>query len=112
MTAPLVTYAVDGRVSIVSLDRPEKLNAIDADMKRVLVERPLYIVHVVVTYVSQKSRSVVRSFGLATVLLYTANCWREARFSRASCWWRLQRKGKSRRRSSRRVITELRSCPD
>ena len=39
MTAPLVTYAVDGRVGIVSLDRPEKLNAIDADMKRVLVER-------------------------------------------------------------------------
>jgi len=39
MTAPLVTYAVDGRVGIVSLDRPEKLNAVDADMKRVLVER-------------------------------------------------------------------------
>jgi len=26
MTAPLVTYAVDGRVGIVSLDRPEKLH--------------------------------------------------------------------------------------
>ncbi len=39
MTAPLVTYAVDGRVGIVVLNRPEKLNAITADFKRTLVER-------------------------------------------------------------------------
>jgi enoyl-CoA hydratase len=39
MTAHLVTYAVDGRVSIVSLNRPEKLNAIDANLKSALVER-------------------------------------------------------------------------
>ena len=39
MTAPLVTYAVDGRVGIVSLNRPEKLNAINADLKRALVGR-------------------------------------------------------------------------
>src|SRR3989441_3200081 len=39
MTAPLVTYAVDGRVGIVSLNRPEKLNAINPDLKRALVER-------------------------------------------------------------------------
>ena len=38
MTAPLVTYAVDGRVGIVSLNRPEKLNAINPDLKRALVE--------------------------------------------------------------------------
>src|SRR3989442_1671705 len=38
MTAPLVTYAVDGRVGIVSLNRPEKLNAINAELKRALVE--------------------------------------------------------------------------
>jgi enoyl-CoA hydratase len=39
MTVQLVTYAVDGRVGIVSLNRPEKLNAISADLKRALVER-------------------------------------------------------------------------
>ena len=39
MTAPLVTYGVDGRVGIVTLNRPYKLNAISADLKRVLVER-------------------------------------------------------------------------
>lgn len=39
MTAPLVTYAVDGRVGIITLDRPDKLNAISLDLKRALVER-------------------------------------------------------------------------
>src|SRR5437879_3370573 len=39
MTAQLVTYAVDGRVGIISLNRPDKLNAISADLKRALVER-------------------------------------------------------------------------
>ena len=39
MTARLVTYAVDGRVGIVTLNRPDKLNAISADLKRELVER-------------------------------------------------------------------------
>jgi enoyl-CoA hydratase/carnithine racemase len=39
MTAELVTYAVDGRVSIVTLNRPEKLNAISVDLKRALVAR-------------------------------------------------------------------------
>ena len=39
MTEPLVTYAVDGRVSVVSLNRPDKLNAISGDLKRALVER-------------------------------------------------------------------------
>jgi len=39
LTAPLVTYGVDGRVGIVSLNRPEKLNAISAELKRALVER-------------------------------------------------------------------------
>jgi enoyl-CoA hydratase/carnithine racemase len=34
-----VTYAVDGRVGIVSLNRAEKLNAISLDLKRTLVER-------------------------------------------------------------------------
>src|SRR5256886_17525608 len=39
MTPPLVTYAADGRVGIVSLNRAEKLNAISADLKKTLVER-------------------------------------------------------------------------
>jgi enoyl-CoA hydratase/carnithine racemase len=39
MTAPLVTYAVDGRVGTVALNRPDKLNAISLDLKRALVER-------------------------------------------------------------------------
>src|SRR5213596_1886210 len=39
MTPPLVTYGVDGRVGLVSLNRPDKLNAISADLKRALIER-------------------------------------------------------------------------
>jgi enoyl-CoA hydratase len=39
MTAPLVTYAVDGRVGVVVLNRPEKLNAITPELKQLLVER-------------------------------------------------------------------------
>src|SRR5256714_1019245 len=39
MTTPLVTYTVDGRVGIVTLNRPEKLNAITPELKRMLVER-------------------------------------------------------------------------
>jgi len=39
MASPLVTYAVDGRVGIVSLNRGDKLNAISGDLKRTLVER-------------------------------------------------------------------------
>ena len=38
MTSPLVTYAVDGRVGVVSLNRGDKLNAISGDLKRALVE--------------------------------------------------------------------------
>jgi enoyl-CoA hydratase/carnithine racemase len=38
-TTPLVTYAVEGRVSVVSLNRPDKLNAISGELKRALVER-------------------------------------------------------------------------
>ena len=39
MTDQLVTYAVDGRVGIVTLNRPDKLNAISGDLKHALVER-------------------------------------------------------------------------
>jgi enoyl-CoA hydratase/carnithine racemase len=39
MPSPLVTYAVDGRVGVVSLNRGDKLNAISGDLKRMLVER-------------------------------------------------------------------------
>src|SRR5437867_12987054 len=39
MTASLVTYAVDGRVGIVTLNRPDKLNAITPELKKLLVER-------------------------------------------------------------------------
>jgi len=35
----LATYAADGRVGIVTLNRPDKLNAINADLKRTLVAR-------------------------------------------------------------------------
>jgi hypothetical protein len=36
---------------------------------------------------TQKSRSVGRRFGRVTVRLYTASCWRNARFSSLSWWW-------------------------
>jgi hypothetical protein len=36
---------------------------------------------------TQKSRSPFRSWGRLAVLLYTASCWRRARFSRASWRW-------------------------
>jgi enoyl-CoA hydratase len=39
MSAPLVTYAVDGRVGMIALNRPDKLNAITPELKRMLVER-------------------------------------------------------------------------
>jgi enoyl-CoA hydratase/carnithine racemase len=39
MSAPLATYAVDGRVGIIALNRPDKLNAITPELKRMLVER-------------------------------------------------------------------------
>src|SRR2546426_6661733 len=39
MTTPLVTYTVDGRVGIVTLNRPEKLNAITPGLTRLLIER-------------------------------------------------------------------------
>src|SRR5713101_9150607 len=38
MTEQLVTYATDGRVGIVTLNRPDKLNAISPELKRTLVE--------------------------------------------------------------------------
>jgi enoyl-CoA hydratase len=39
MTTALVTYTVDGRVGIVTLNRPEKLNAITPELKRLLIDR-------------------------------------------------------------------------
>src|SRR5947207_81034 len=39
MTSPLVTYAVDDRVGVVSMNRPDKLNAISPELKRALIER-------------------------------------------------------------------------
>jgi enoyl-CoA hydratase/carnithine racemase len=39
MADDLVTSAADGRVSIVTMNRPDKLNAISADLKRALVAR-------------------------------------------------------------------------
>src|SRR4029450_10048091 len=39
MTTPLVTYAADGRVGIVTLNRADKLNAISPELKKTLVER-------------------------------------------------------------------------
>jgi enoyl-CoA hydratase/carnithine racemase len=39
MSGEIVTYEVDGRVGIVSLNRGDKLNAISPELKRALVER-------------------------------------------------------------------------
>ena len=39
MTTPIVTYAADGKVGIVSLNRADKLNAISPELKTTLVER-------------------------------------------------------------------------
>jgi enoyl-CoA hydratase/carnithine racemase len=39
MNELLVTYTVDGHVGIVCLNRPDKLNAISPELKRLLVER-------------------------------------------------------------------------
>src|SRR5258705_6230744 len=39
MTTPIVTYAADGKVGIVSLNRADKLNAISPELKKMLVER-------------------------------------------------------------------------
>ncbi len=39
MADELVTYGIDGRVGIVALNRPDKLNAISADLKRALIGR-------------------------------------------------------------------------
>jgi enoyl-CoA hydratase len=38
-TMSLVTYEVDGRVGVVTLNRPDKLNAISPELKKTLVER-------------------------------------------------------------------------
>src|SRR5499426_748161 len=39
MTTPLVSYAADGKVGIVTLNRADKLNAISPALKKALVER-------------------------------------------------------------------------
>jgi enoyl-CoA hydratase len=41
MTADLVKYAVDGRIGIVTINRPDKLNAISLELKHTLIERLL-----------------------------------------------------------------------
>src|ERR1041384_5845733 len=39
MTASLVTYATEGKVGIVTLNRADKLNAISPELKALLIER-------------------------------------------------------------------------
>ncbi len=41
MTAEIVSHTVDGRIGIVTINRPDKLNAISPELKRALVERLL-----------------------------------------------------------------------
>lgn len=41
MTTSLVNYAVNGRVGIVTINRPDKLNAISLELKKALIERLL-----------------------------------------------------------------------
>jgi enoyl-CoA hydratase/carnithine racemase len=41
MSAELVRYAVDGHVGIVTINRPDKLNAITVELKHLLIERLL-----------------------------------------------------------------------
>src|SRR3989441_3096118 len=55
----------------------------------------------------KKRRSLRRSLGRRAILLYTASCWRKARFSRASWRWPPQRNGRSRSRWRRRGIIGL-----
>ena len=39
MSAEIVTYTVEGRVGVVTINRPDKLNAISLELKHTLVER-------------------------------------------------------------------------
>jgi enoyl-CoA hydratase/carnithine racemase len=39
MSQELVKYGVDGRVSVIALNRPDKLNAITPELKKTLIER-------------------------------------------------------------------------
>ena len=39
MASSLVNYAVDGRIATITLNRPDKLNAISPELKKALVER-------------------------------------------------------------------------
>jgi len=39
MSAEIVTYTVEGRVGVVTINRPDKLNAISPELKHTLVER-------------------------------------------------------------------------
>src|SRR5262249_58069572 len=60
----------------------------------------------------QNHRSLLRSLGRVAVRLYTASCWRKARFSRARERWPSQRNGRSRTRWSKVVIIGVRFCPE
>jgi enoyl-CoA hydratase len=83
MTAQLVTYAVDGRVGILSLNRPDKLNAISVDLKRALVERLLEADHdaaTVVVVLRAEGRSFCAGYDIAP------NPARAARRGNALAW--------------------------
>jgi hypothetical protein len=61
---------------------------------------------------TQKRRSDRRSLGRVTVRLYTASCWRKARFSSATWRWPPQRNGKRRSRWSSVLIMGRPLSPD
>ena len=60
MSDPLVTYAADGRVGIVTLNRPEKLNAISPELKRPDANGEI----------SQRSEEIVGPYELHDFFLY------------------------------------------
>ena len=101
VTKALISALTGGRPPV---DRSESLAQCSRKRRRcqrrtvsgaTITRAALHPVHTLDRH-TQKSRSPLRSFGRLAVRLYTASCWRKARFSRASWRWPPQRNGKRR----------------